>query len=60
MHSRVEVNRSVRDLIWKLERKQVFVSQFGSAQKFLEWSLENANEWFIKYPNKELKRHVDL
>ena len=51
MHSRVEVNRTVRDLIWKLERKQVFVSQFGSAQKFLEWSLENANEWFIKYPN---------
>ena len=60
MQKRIEMNRKITDLLCKLERKRTFTGQFQSAQDYVEWSLENANEWFNKYPNKELKRHVNL
>ena len=60
MQKRIEYNRKVMELLWKLERKQVFTQQFNSAQEYFEWSLENAEQWFRKYPYKELKSYVDL
>ena len=60
MQKRIECNRKVMELLWKLERKKVFAQQFNSAQEYLEWSLKNAEQWFRKYPYKELKRYVDV
>ena len=56
MQKRVEINRRVMQLLWKLERKQVFVTQFGTTQEFLEWSLSEALKAFDKRPLKQLKR----
>ncbi len=55
MHSRVEVNRTVRDLIWRLERKREFTNQFESVQEFLEWSLQEALDAYERRPNQHLK-----
>ncbi len=54
MHSRVEVNRTVRDLIWRLERKREFTNQFESVQEFLEWSLQEALDAYERRPNQHL------
>ena len=56
MQKRVEINRRVMQLLWKLERKKVFVAQFGTTQEFLEWSLAEALEALDKRPLKPLKR----
>jgi len=56
MQKRFEINRRVMELLWKLERKQVFVTQFGTAQEFLEWSLAEALKALDKRPLKLLKR----
>ena len=55
MHKRVEINRRIMELLWKLERKQVFVAQFGTTQAFLEWSLSEALKALDKRPLKQLK-----
>ena len=44
------------ELLHKLERKKVFVAQFGTAQEFLEWSLAEALKALDKRPLKPLKR----
>ena len=44
------------ELLHKLERKQVFVTQFGTAQEFLEWSLAEALKALDKRPLKLLNR----
>ena len=56
MQKRIQVNRRVMELLHKLERKQVFVTQFGTAQEFLEWSLAEALKALDKRPLKPLKR----
>lgn len=56
MQKRFEINRRVMELLWKLERKQVFVTQFGTTQEFLEWSLIEALKALDKRPFKLLKR----
>ena len=56
MQKRVEINRRVMELLWKLERKQAFVTQFGTTQEFLEWSLSEALKALDKRPLKPLKR----
>ena len=56
MQKRVEINRRVMQLLWKLERKQVFVTQFGTPQEFLEWSLSEALKALNKRPLKPLRR----
>ena len=50
------MNRDVMELLSRLERKQVFVDQFSSAQEFLEWSLKQALQALTKRPRKPLKR----
>ena len=49
------MNRKVRELLWKLERKKAFVNQFGTFQKFIEWSLIKALKELDKKPLKQLK-----
>ena len=44
------------ELLRKLERKQIFVTQFGTTQEFLEWSLAEALKALEKRPLKPLKR----
>ncbi len=56
MQIRIEINRKVSELLSKLEEKQVFVNQFGTFQKFLEWSLVEALKELDKKPLKQLKR----
>ena len=55
MQKRIELNRKVMDILWRLERRQVFVNQFGTAQEFLEWSLAEAIKALDKRPLKQLK-----
>lgn len=44
------------ELLRKLERKQIFVTQFGTTQEFLEWSFAEALKALDKRPLKLLKR----
>ena len=60
MQKRIEMNRKVRDALYKLEKKQVFVNQFGSAQEYVEWTLEEAWKWMDRHPHKEIKGYVDF
>ena len=60
MQKRIEMNRKVTDLIWKLERKRTFTGQFQSAQEYIEWSLEEAMKWMDRHPHKEIKGYVDF
>ena len=54
------MNRKVMDLLWKLERKRIFTGQFKTAQEYIEWSLEQADAWFKKYPHKAIKGYIDF
>ena len=56
MQKRIETNRRVMELLHKLERRQVFVTQFGTTQEFIEWSLSEALKALDKRPLKPLKR----
>ena len=56
MQPRIEVNRVVRDLFWKLERKREFSRQFESGQQFLEWTLQEALDAYERRPNQRLRR----
>ena len=56
MQKRIEMNRKVMELLCKLERKQVFVTQFGTTQEFIEWSLAEALKVLDKRPLKPLQR----
>ena len=56
MQQRIEVNKTVRDLIWKLERQRSFTHQFKGVQEFLEWSLQEALDSYQKRPNQPLRR----
>ena len=60
MRKRIEMNRKVMELLCKLERKRTFTGQFKTPQEYIEWSLEQADAWFKKYPYKEIKGYVDF
>ncbi|EHA60577.1 hypothetical protein Syn8016DRAFT_2364 [Synechococcus sp. WH 8016] len=60
MQKRIEVNRKVRELLWKLERNRTFTGQFKSAQEYIEFSLEEAMKWMDRHPHKEIKGYVDF
>ena len=60
MQKRIEMNRKVMELLWKLERKRTFTGQFSTAQEYVEWSLEEALKWIDRYPYKEIKGYVDF
>ena len=60
MQKRIEMNRKVRELLWKLERKRTFTGQFKSAQEYIEFSLEEALKWMDRHPHKEIKGYGDF
>ena len=60
MQKKIEMNRKVMDLLYKLERKRVFTGQFKTAQEYIEWSLEQADAWFKRHPRKEIKGYDDI
>jgi len=60
MQKRIEMNRKVRELLWKLEGKRTFARQFSTAQEYVEWSLEEALKWMDRHPHKEIKGYVDF
>ncbi len=60
MQKRIEMNRKVMDLLYKLERKRTFTGQFNSAQEYIEWSLEEAWKWMDRHPHKEIKGYVNF
>ena len=59
MQKRIEVNRKVRELLWKLESKRTFIGQFSTAQEYTEFSLEEALKWMDRHPRKEIKGYID-
>ena len=60
MQKRIEMNRKIRELLGKLERKRTFAGQFSTAQEYVEWSLEEALKWMDRHPHKEIKGYVDF
>ena len=60
MQKRIECNRKVMEMLWKLERKRTFAGQFKTAQDYVEWSLAEACKWMDRYPHKEIKGYVDI
>ena len=60
MQKRIEMNRKVMELLWKLERNRTFTGQFSTAQEYVEWSLEAALKWMDRHPLKEIKGYVDF
>ena len=60
MNKRIEMNRKVRELFWKLERNRAFAGQFSTAPEYVEWSLEEALKWIDRHPHKEIKGYVDF
>ena len=60
MQKRIEMNRKVMELLWKLERKRTFTGQFKSAQEYIEFSLEEALKWMDRFPHKEIKGYGDF
>ena len=59
MQKRIEMNRKVMELLWKLERKRTFTGQFKTAQEYIEWSLEEAWKWIDRHPGKQIKNYID-
>lgn len=60
MQKRIEMNRKVMELLWKLERNRTFTGQFKTAQEYVEWTLEEAWKWMDRHPHKEIKGYVDF
>jgi len=60
MQKRIEMNRKVKELLWKLESNRIFTGQFSTAQECVEWSLEQALKWMDRHPQKEIKGYVDF
>ena len=58
MNLRIEPTKKAKDLLYKLERKKAFRDQFDSASAFIEFSLEQALEFYDKHTFGEIKRYV--
>ena len=58
MNVRIEPTREAKELLWKLERKKAFRDQFESAAEFIEFSLEQALEFYDRKPFGEIKKYV--
>ena len=57
MNLRIEPTRKAKDLLYKLERKKAFRDQFESATAFIEFSLEQALEFYDKHTFGEIKKY---
>lgn len=58
MNLRIEPTRKVKDLLYKLERKKAFRDQFESATAFIEFSLEQALEFYDKHTFGEIRKYA--
>ena len=58
MNLRIEPTRKAKDLLYKLERKKAFREQFKSANEFIEFSLEQALEFYDKHTFGEIKKYA--
>ena len=60
MNLRIEATKKARDLLYKLERKKAFREQFESANAFIEFSLEQALEFYDRKPFGEIRKYADF
>ena len=60
MNLRIEPTKKAKDLLYKLERKKAFREQFDSATEFIEFSLEQALEFYDRKPFGEIKKYAQF
>lgn len=60
MNLRIEPTKKAKDLLYKLERKKGFKDQFESATTFIEFSLEQALEFYDRKPFGEIKKYAQF
>ena len=60
MNLRIEPTREAKELLWKLERKKAFRDQFESATAFIEFSLEQAVDFYNRKPFGEIKKYAQF
>lgn len=60
MNLRIEPTRKAKDLLYKLECKKAFRQQFESATAFIEFSLEQALEFYDRKPFGEIKKYAQF
>ena len=57
---RIEPTKKAKDLLYKLERKKTFREQFESANAFIEFSLEQALEFYDRKPFGEIRKYAQF
>ena len=60
MNLRIKPTKKAKDLLYKLERKKGFKDQFESATAFIEFSLEQALEFYDRKPFGEIKKYAQF
>ena len=60
MNLRIEPTKKAKDLLYKLERKKGFKDQFDSATAFIEFSLEQALDFYDRKPFGEIKKYAQF
>ena len=60
MNLRIEPTKKAKDLLYKLERKKAFRDQFESATAFIDFSLEQALEFYDRKPFGEIKKYAQF
>ena len=60
MKLRIEPTKKAKDLLYKLERKKGFKDQFESATAFIEFSLEQALEFYDRKPFGEIRKYAQF
>ena len=60
MNLRIEPTKKAKDLLYKLERKKAFRDQFESANTFIEFSLEQALDFYDRKPFGEIRKYAQF
>ena len=60
MNLRIEPTKKAKDLLYKLEREKAFQEQFESANAFIEFSLEQALEFYDRKPFGEIRKYAQF
>ena len=60
MNLRIEPTKKAKDLLYKLERKKAFREQFDSATAFIEFSVEQALEFYDKKPFGKIRKYAQF
>lgn len=58
MNLRIEPTKKAKNLLYKLERKKGFREQFDSTTAFIEFSLEQALEFYDRKPFGEIRKYT--